>query len=51
MVEVYRGIIFYLGTEEESLEKFLNNLNIFHPTIRFTVKYLKEPINSLDINI
>ena len=36
---------------EESLEKFLNKLNSFHPTIKFTVKYSKETIKFLDVNI
>ena len=36
---------------EESLEKFLNKLNSFHPTITFTAEYSKETINFLDVNI
>ena len=37
--------------EEESLEKFLNKLNSFHPTIKFTAQYSKETINFLEVNI
>ena len=36
---------------EESLEKFLNKLNTFHPTIKFTAEYSKETINFLDVNV
>ena len=36
---------------EQSLEKFLNKLNTFHPTIKFTAEYSKEPINFLDVNL
>ena len=35
----------------ESLEKSLNKLNGFHPTIKFTAEYSKETINFLDVNI
>ena len=34
----------------ESLEKFLNKLNSFYPTIKFTAENSKETINFLDIN-
>ena len=36
---------------DESLEKFLNKLNSFHPAIKFTAQYSKETINFLDVNI
>ena len=36
---------------EESLEKFLNKVNTFHPTIKFTAEYSKEAINFLDVNV
>ena len=35
----------------ESLEKFLNKLNNFHPIIKFTAEYSKETINFLNVNI
>ena len=44
MVEVHRRHIFYL-------ENFLNKLNSFHPTIKFTAEDSKETINFLDVNI
>ena len=34
-------IFFILEHGEESLEKFLNKLNTFHPTIKFTAEYSK----------
>ena len=36
---------------EESLEKSLNKLNTFHPTINFIAEHSKEEINFLDVNI
>ena len=48
MVEKNLGIWEY---GEESLEKVLNKLNSFHPTIKFTAEYSKETINFLDVNI
>ena len=36
---------------EESLEKFFNKLNSFHPTLKFTDEHSKETINFLDVNI
>ena len=36
---------------EESLEKFINKLNSFHPTIKFTAEYSKETINFLDVRL
>ena len=44
-------IIFIWEHGEESLEKFLNKLNSFHPTIKFTAQYSKETINFLEVNI
>ena len=43
-------IYIYIYTEE-SLEKILNKLNSFHPTIKFTAEYSKETIHVLDITI
>ena len=45
------NIFLNLGTCRKSLEKFLNKLNNFHLTIKFTVEYSKETINFLDVNI
>ena len=46
------NIFFFISEHgEESLEKFLNELNSFHLTIKFTAEYSKETINFLDVNI
>ena len=50
-MEVNDEIFFIWEHGEESLEKFLNKLNSFHPTIKFTAEYSKETINFLDVNI
>ena len=48
----YIDDIFFIWEHgEESLEKFLNNLISFHPTIKFTAQYSKETINFLEVNI
>ena len=44
-------IFFVWEHGEESLEKFLNKLNTFHPKIKFTAEYSKEAINFLDVNV
>ena len=51
MVEVHRQHFFIWEHGEGSLEKFLNKLHSFHPTIKFTAEYSKETINFLDVNI
>ena len=50
MVEVHRWHFFYLGTWRRNLEKFLNKLNSFDPTIKFTAECSKETINFSDVN-
>ena len=40
----WRYIFFIWEHGEESLEKFLNKLNSFHQTIKFTAEYSKEKI-------
>ena len=48
----YIDDIFFIWEHgEETLEKVVNKLNSFHPTIKFTAKYSKETINFLDVNI
>ena len=47
----YTDIFFIWEHGEESLKKFLNKLNSFHLTIKFTAEYSKERINFLDVNI
>ena len=44
-------IFFIWEDEEESLEKFLNKLNSFHPTIKFIAEYSRETINFLDVRL
>ena len=44
--------IFFIWTDsEENLNKFLNDLNEFHPNLRFTYEKSKEKINFLDLVI
>ena len=45
------NIFFIWEHGEESLEKFINQLNSFHPTVKFTDEYSKEIINFLNVNI
>ena len=41
--------IFFIGTDtEENLEKLLEDLNKFHPNLRFTYEKLREKNNFLD---
>ena len=48
----YIDDIFFIWEHgEESLEKFLNKLNSFHLTIKFTAEYSEETINFLDVTI
>ena len=44
--------IFFIWTDsEENLNKFLNNLNEFHPNLKFTYEKSKEEISLLDLAI
>ena len=44
--------IFFIWTDtEENLDKFLEDLNKFHPNLRFTYEKLREKISFLDIVI
>ena len=45
------NIFFIWEHGEEYLEKFLNKLNTFHPTIKFTAECSQETINFLDVNV
>ena len=45
------NIFFIWEHGEESMEKFLNKLSSFHPTIKFTAEYSEETIDFLDVNI
>ena len=34
---------------EEELKKFLETLNCYHPTIKFTAEYSRAKVNFLDV--
>ena len=51
MVEVHRWHIFHLGTWWRITERFIDQVNLFHPAITFTAEYSKEEVNFLDLNI
>ena len=36
---------------EESLRAFIDQVNLLHPTIKFTAEYSKEEVNLVDLNI
>ena len=44
-------IFFVWEHGEESLSVFLDQVNLFHPTIKFTTEYSKEEVNFLELNI
>ena len=44
-------ILFIWTESEESLEKFLQDLNQFHPNLKFTYEKSKEKIDFLDVVI
>ena len=44
-------IFFIWSDPEESLDKFLEDLNKFHPKLRFIYEKLREKINFLDVVI
>ena len=48
----YIDDIFFIWEHgEESLSVFIDQVNLFHPTIKFTAEYSKEEVNFLDLNI
>ena len=48
----YIDDIFFIWEHgEESLKAFIEQVNMFHPTIKFAAEYSKEEVNFLDINI
>ena len=48
----YIDDIFFIWKHvEESLKIFIEQINIFHSTIKFTAEYSKEEVNFLDVNI
>ena len=43
--------IFFIWTDtEENLDKFLEDLNKFHPSLRFAYEKSREKINFLDVH-
>ena len=40
-----------MGTCEVSLKEFINEINSFHPTIKFTADWSKEKVNFLDVEV
>ena len=48
----YIDDIFFIWEHfEESLKVFIDQVIIFHPTVKFTAEYSKEEVNFLDLNI
>ena len=48
----YIDNIFMLSQQgEKQLKKFLEILNSYHPTIKFTANYLREKISFLDVEV
>ena len=48
----YKDDIFFIWEHgEESLKVFIEQVNMFHSTIKFTAEYSKEEVNFLDVNI
>ena len=48
----YIDDIFFIWKHgEESLKSFIDQVNTFHPTIKFTTEYSKEGVNFSDLNI
>ena len=44
-------IFFIWEHDEESLKEFLNDINSFHSTIKFTADWSKEKVNFLDVEV
>ena len=47
----YIDDIFYMGTCGEQLKLFLNDLNEFHPNLKFMYETSQNSINFLDLNV
>ena len=48
----YIDDIFFIWEHgEESLKVFIDQVKMFHPTIKFTAEYSKDEVNFLDLNI
>ena len=44
-------IFFILEHGQESLNVFIDQVDMFHPTIKFMAEHSKEEVNFLDLNI
>ena len=44
-------IFFIWGHGEEQLKEFINQINSFHPTIKFITDWSKEKVNFLDVEV
>ena len=52
LVEVHIDETFFIWEHgEESLRDVIDQVNLFHPTIKLTAEYSKEEVNFLDLNI
>ena len=51
MERYINDIFFNWEHGEESLKIFIDQVNMFHPTIKFSAEYSKEEVNFLDLNI
>ena len=47
----YIDDIFYMGTCGEQLKLFLNDLNEFHPNLKFMYETSQNSVNFLDLNV
>ena len=45
------NIFFIWGHGEEQLKEFINQINSFHPTIKFIADWSKEKVNFLDVDV
>ena len=45
----YIDDIFFVWLEEDKLLQFMEKLNEFHPSLKFTYKYLQTKVNFLDV--
>ena len=50
-MEIYDYIFFIWEHGEKLLKEFLNEINSFYSTIRFTADWSKEKVNFLDVEV
>ena len=44
-------ILFIWEHDEQSLTEFINEINSFHPTVKFTADWSKEQVSFLDVEV